>query len=146
MEQALVGSSTLADIGPQDIHDAFPVAIKYGPDAVQLPRIGHGLVVEQCTDLVLEVGDFRFDFIQHFLEPCTRSLAPCEYLLLVFPIPGCPERLHDTEKHVDHGVLKPVVLIGDEGNCMEITVSVRAALQLEHFRSMDTACVVPDAF
>ena len=29
---------------------------------------------------------------------------------------------------------------------MEVTVSVRAALQLEHFRSMDTARVVPDAF
>ena len=146
MEQALIGGSALADVGPQDIHDTVPVAIEHGPDAVQLPCIGHGLVVEQDTDPVPQVGDFRVDVIQQFLEACARSLAPCEDLVLVFPIHGCPERLHDTEKHVDRGILKPVVLIGDEGNGMEITVGVRAALQLEHFRSVDTARVVSDTF
>ena len=38
-----------------------------------------------------------------------------------------------------------MVLISDEGDGMEMTVSVGTALQLEHFRSLNSAGVVPDA-
>ena len=37
MEMAVVGSSALADVGPQEIHDTFLVAIENGPYAVYGP-------------------------------------------------------------------------------------------------------------
>ena len=49
-------------------------------------------------------------------------------------------------QQVDHGILKPVVLIGNEGDGMEVAVSVRTTLQLKHFRSLNTARVIADTF
>ena len=91
-------AAALADVGPQEIHDTFLVAIENGPYAVYGP--GH-----------------------------------CRL-----------EGLHHAEQHVGQGVLNSVVLIGYEGNGMEVAISVRTALQLEYSSLLNAARVIADAF
>ena len=56
------------------------------------------------------------------------------------------EGLHHAEQHVGQGVLNSVVLIGYEGNGMEVAISVRTALQLEYSSLLNAARVIADAF
>ena len=89
-----------------------------------------------------QAEDFGVNGVQHFPKPCACGLALREHLVTVLPVHGRPEGLHGAEKDVDRGILRPVVLIRDEGDGMEVAVSVRATLQLEHLRSLDAACVI----
>jgi hypothetical protein len=70
------------------------------------------------------------------------GLVALEHLLLVIACGGRLQGLDHAQQPVDEGVVKPVVLVGDEGDGMEVPIDLGASAQLEHLGSQHPAGVV----
>lgn len=60
-------------------------------------------------------------------------------------VDGGLEGLNHAEKPVDQRVMEAMMLVSDERDHVQMTVGFRPAMELEHLRSQDTACIVADA-
>ena len=142
----LVFGDIFTDISPQNIHGAFLVAVENGLDKSQFSGIWQGFIFDQNSDLAQGTENFGIYDVQHSFKSCALGLSLHEYRVFVIPGRCRLKRLHHVEQQVDQSILQPMVSSGNEGDGMQVPISGRAALQLEHFRFLDTTSIIVDAF
>src|SRR5260221_8388702 len=78
------------------------------------------------------------------LYQAEASLAPLKRDLLVLALSSVQVRLKDVEEDIEQVILKPEILVGNEGNQMQVAVFAGPSCHLEDLRLDDTVGIVPN--
>lgn len=69
-------------------------------------------------------------------------LFPLENLLIVMPLRGISKSLHGTQQNISQSVMKAAILMGNEGDDVQITICVGVTLKLKKLRLQNTASII----